>query len=984
MTAVSTILVVEDNPATRKMLRVALATEGYGVVEAADARAALGEAGRTLPDLVLQDLILPDMDGLELLRRLRALPGGTELPILALSGFLSRLDEAPRGEHGFTALLVKPIEPSRLIDAIHAYLPQPPALLTSVGEGRRLLVVDDDPVQLKLTRIHFSQLGFDVSAAGGASEALIAARASRPDVILSDVFMPGTDGFQLCLQTRRDPNLANVPVVLLSGQYGSKADEDMARRVGASALAPRTPDFGNVTPAIMAALETRPPAAAEQPSEQLELRHARLVIHQLERQIAAMSGLAQRCGIQAAQLSLLSGVADALRREADPDAALRDVLAATLDAAGISKGALILRDATGVLKLRQDIGFSDAERSTLQDFFGHGALLEDIVERGGSVPVPSAAIPKDTSRDILAGANLVSAQIVPLISDGRGMGVLIIGATCMDVTGDDSVAFARAMGNQVVQSLELARSVARLTASEQRYRTLLENASDYIAVLSPDGIVREMNHRWVEVTGRPQAQLIGRHIREFAPTGKEDENARTYDEAVATSAVRTPPVEIATQDGSSVLIEFSSTNVDVAGERLVFTIGRDITEQRLLEEQLRQSHKLEAVGQLAGGVAHDFNNVLTAILGFTDLMLSEPYSEDSWRADLLEIKKAGERAAGLTRQLLAFSRKQILQPKVLDINVIVGGMESMLKRLILEHVNLVVSLTPGVGLIMMDPTQLEQILVNLVVNAADAMPRGGKLTIETGEVMLDEHYQQRHRSVPPGDYVMLAVSDTGTGMDEATRRRIFEPFFTTKGVGKGTGLGLATAYGIVKQSGGYIWVYSEPGRGATFKIYLPRVTAGAPWSIEQSTDLRDIPRGSETILVVEDDDAVGLLARVTLERSGYRVLQAGNPKEAMRLAGDFSGPIHLLLSDVIMPESEGPLLFDRLAKLQRGLRVLYMSGYADEAIVRHGVLVEGTPFLQKPFTPLALARKVRDVLEAPPMASGDDARQDRREDSGCR
>ncbi|PYQ98370.1 MAG: hypothetical protein DMF96_11045 [Acidobacteria bacterium] len=197
-------------------------------------------------------------------------------------------------------------------------------------------------------------------------------------------------------------------------------------------------------------------------------------------------------------------------------------------------------------------------------------------------------------------------------------------------------------------------------------------------------------------------------------------------------------------------------------------------------------------------------------------------------------------------------------------------------------------------------------------------------------------------------------------------------------------MGLATAYGIVKQSGGFIWVYSEPGRGATFKIYLPRVTAGAPWSIEQSTDLRDIPRGSETILVVEDDDAVGLLARVTLERSGYRVLQAGNPKEAMRLAGDFSGPIHLLLSDVIMPESEGPLLFDRLAKLQRGLRVLYMSGYADEAIVRHGVLVEGTPFLQKPFTPLALARKVRDVLEAPPMASGDDARQDRREDSGCR
>ncbi len=297
-------------------------------------------------------------------------------------------------------------------------------------------------------------------------------------------------------------------------------------------------------------------------------------------------------------------------------------------------------------------------------------------------------------------------------------------------------------------------------------------------------------------------------------------------------------------------------------------------------------------------------------------------------------------------------------------------MESMLKRLTLEHVNLMVSLTPRVGLIEMDPTQLEQILVNLVVNAADAMPRGGKLTIETRNVTLDAQCQQRHLPVTPGDYVMLAVSDTGVGMDEATRRRIFEPFFTTKGVGEGTGLGLATVHGIVKQSGGDIWVYSEPGQGSTFKICLPQVTASVARAIARPIEASKIPRGSETILLVEDDDAVRRLARAMLERTGYRVIPAGNPKEAMRLASGFEGPIHLLLSDVIMPESEGAPLFDRLAKLQPGIRVLYMSGYTDEAIVRHGVLVEGTPFLQKPFTARELTRKVRDVLEAPPTPSG--------------
>ncbi|PYR55147.1 MAG: hypothetical protein DMF91_25020, partial [Acidobacteria bacterium] len=790
-----TILVVEDNPITRKMLRVVLQTEGYAVVEAPDARAALAAAQAALPDLVLQDLILPDMDGLELVRRLRALAGGPELPILALSGFLSRLEESRTADAAFTALLVKPIEPGRLIDAIRAYLPEWRKTPKMIGKGQHLLVVDDDPVQLKFARIHFGHLGFAVTAAGGASDALRAAHAKRPDVVLSDVFMPEIDGFQLCLEFRRTPSLAQVPIVLVSSQYGSEADKDLARRVGANALVLRTPDFAQVIPALVQALEARAPSAAEAPTEALKLKHASLVIHQLERQVAATSGLTQRCAFQAAQLSLLSGVADALTQKTNVDAALRDVLAATLDAAGISKGALILRDPSGALRLRQDIGFSDTERASLQGFFGHLALLEHIVEGAASVTVPSSEVPESAARDILTGADVASAQIVPLVSDGRGMGAMIIGASRTDVTSDDSIAFARAMGNQVVQSLQLTDVVARLAASEKRYRTLLQNASDAIATLTPDGVLLGLNRRWEEILGRPEAELIGRHIREFAPPGQEGDNVQVYQNSLTAKGGRTSPVPITKGDGTIAWIEFSATPVDIAGERVIFTIGRDVTEQRMLEEQLRQAQKLEAIGQLAGGIAHDFNNVLTAILGFTELMLAGLAPNDPARADLVEIKKAGERAAGLTRQLLAFSRKQILQPKVLDINGLITGVEPMLRRLLFEHIDLVVSLKPDIGLIKIDPTQLEQILVNLAVNAADAMPRGGKLTIETANIALDENYQQNHVPVRPGDYVMLAVSDTGVGMDEATSRRIFEPFFTTKEVGKGTGLGLATVYG---------------------------------------------------------------------------------------------------------------------------------------------------------------------------------------------
>jgi PAS domain S-box-containing protein len=408
---------------------------------------------------------------------------------------------------------------------------------------------------------------------------------------------------------------------------------------------------------------------------------------------------------------------------------------------------------------------------------------------------------------------------------------------------------------------------------------------------------------------------------------------------------------------------------DAAGRQLgAVMVLHDITERKQLEAQLHQAQRMEGIGLLAGGVAHDFNNLLTVITGFCELLLAQLPSGDAMRGPLGEIRKAGDRAAGLTRQLLAFSRKQLLAPQVLDLNALVVNLERMLRRIIGEDIALATVLDSATGPVKADPGQLEQVLMNLVVNARDAMPEGGRLTLETRNAVLDEGYARLHPEVRPGPYVLLAVSDTGIGMDEATQAQIFEPFFTTKGPGKGTGLGLATVYGVVKQSEGHIAVYSEPGKGATFKIYLPQAEEAASPGRSASIAV-EIPQGKETILLAEDQDAVRGLVRLTLESCGYTVLEASNGEVALRLCEHFKGAIDLLVTDVVMPGLSGRRLASHLAVLHPNMRVLFMSGYADDAIVRHGVLEAGMPFLQKPFTPMMLARKVREVLDQAPASS---------------
>jgi signal transduction histidine kinase/CheY-like chemotaxis protein len=400
--------------------------------------------------------------------------------------------------------------------------------------------------------------------------------------------------------------------------------------------------------------------------------------------------------------------------------------------------------------------------------------------------------------------------------------------------------------------------------------------------------------------------------------------------------------------------------------RAVRMVGvmESVMELKRLEDQFRQAQKMEAVGRLAGGIAHDFNNLLTTILGYSHLILGRIGLDDSLRPEVEEIRTAGERAAALTKQLLAFSRKQVIEPKVLEVNAVVANMEKMLCRLIGEDIQFLTELDSSAGRIKADLGQLEQVIMNIAVNARDAMPRQGKLTIRTGSAVFDEAFIRKHMGARLGQYASIVVSDTGCGMDEVTRSRIFEPFFTTKDPSKGTGLGMATVYGIVKQSEGYIWADSEPGKGTSISVYFPRVKEeGLPLD-SADADL-SLPRGSEIVLLVEDEDPVRSLVLGLLRSGGYVVLEASNAAEAVRISNDFVGPIHVLLTDVVMPEVSGRELADQLRQKRPDMRLIYMSGYTEDTIVHHGVLTSDAGFLQKPFTPDLLLRKMREMLDRP-------------------
>ena len=501
-----------------------------------------------------------------------------------------------------------------------------------------------------------------------------------------------------------------------------------------------------------------------------------------------------------------------------------------------------------------------------------------------------------------------------------------------------------------------------LRESEKKYETLVEKGNDGIIVIQ-EGILVFVNSKMVEMIEYNKEELLGKSFSDFIALSFMSIVAERYKRRLSGEKVpENHYIELITKSGSTLHVEANGSLIEYDNKIVDLVIVRNITERKRLENQLLQAQKMESIGRLAGGIAHDFNNMLTAIMGNAELALMSMSQDNPIYNDIIEIKTTTERAANLTRQLLAFSRRQIIEPRVLNLNEVILDMNKMLRRLIGENIELVTIPHESLWLVKIDPSQIEQVLTNIIINARDAMPGGGKLIIETANVMLDEEYAESHPDIVIGNYVLLAISDTGVGMDTETLTQIFEPFFTTKEKGKGTGLGLATCYGIIKQNDGYINAYSELGHGTTFKIYLPAVPEGTQETNTTSIDTNQL-RGTETILVVEDEPSVRQVITRNLSKYGYSVLETANGEDALRLVDEFKSAIQLILTDVVMPRMGGKALVERLKKKLPNIKVLFMSGYTDNSIVHLGIVDPGIEFIQKPFYSGDLLKKVRYVLD---------------------
>jgi PAS domain S-box-containing protein len=612
-----------------------------------------------------------------------------------------------------------------------------------------------------------------------------------------------------------------------------------------------------------------------------------------------------------------------------------------------------------------------ASDTTIVYALGQGAAGLAAQERRAVVTADLAADPAISlppeHRARIARAGLHAVLAVPLIVQGRVVGVLALADRAERRFTREDVQVVEAFATRAAIALETARLHDEIRSARDFLQSIADSSADAIITTDVGGRVSYwsrgaedlLGHAAAGVLGRPAAELYVDGVREARAVMsrlRAEGSMRDYETLLRAKGDR----EIAVSASFSLL---RGTDGAIAG-----TLGviKDMTQRKLLEEGLRQAQKMEAVGRLAGGIAHDFNNLITVVITRSQLLLERLRPEDPLRRDIELFWKTAERAAALTRQLLAFSRRQVLQPKVLDVNETVAAMESLLRRLIGEDVELETLAAPSLWRVRADPGQLEQVIVNLAVNARDAMPEGGRLTIETANVTIDEELARRETGVRPGPHVMLAISDTGIGMDAETRAHIFEPFFTTKEPGKGTGLGLSTVYGIVKQSGGHILARSEPGRGTTFTIYLPRVTdVDAPLEAEPiAMSRRDAEGGTETILLVEDEEDLRAVIRESLEAFGYTLLEARHGGEGLRTAESHAGPIDLLLTDVVMPVMNGGELALRLRPLRPEMGVMFMSGYSDDAVARPDVIETGVAYLEKPFSPFQLVRRVREVLNA--------------------
>jgi len=794
----------------------------------------------------------------------------------------------------------------------------------------RLLVIDDEKHLMDVLCEMLTEHGYETAGFTSSYEGLEELKKNDFDLLLSDLMMPEMDGVTLLKSALEvDPSLV---AVIMTGQ-GTVQTAVEAMKLGAFDYMLKPFKLNALLPVLSRAMQMR-----RVKLENLELRET-----------VAMNDLIQAVGVTLDPEVILNKVADAARQQCQADEV--SIMLPTENDNELCVRVVRGDGAREILGARvrgeQGIaGWVARNRQTL--------TLTGRVDDQRFAPInPRDAINSSISMPMMVGNKLV--------------GVLNVNST--KSRHPFSVGQAKALtilANVAAPALESARLYRDVQEAERRYRSIFENAVEGMYQSTPSGRILAANPALARILGYDSPEELMGSVTDLATQVYADpeDRKRLLDEIERRGLVTGKETQLLRKDGKRIWASIGARSIRDAGGKTVRYEGgvEDVTERKELEEQLNQSQKMEAIGALAGGIAHDFNNLLTAIIGYSQLAGARLREGEPLYKEIEEIRKAGTRAADLTGQLLAFSRKQVLEPRLINLNAIVTNIQNMIRRVISEDIELISSLDPGLRQIKADPGRIEQVLMNLSVNARDAMPRGGKLTIETANTIIDDAYARLRFDVKPGPYVVLAVTDTGCGMDVETQSHIFDPFFTTKDLGKGTGLGLSTVYGIVKQSGGDIRVNSEPGNGTTFRVYLPCAEAGVEREPDQTN--QDRSTGTETVLVVEDNAEVRKLAAMVLRERGYEVLEASSGVEALGVADHYTGTIHLLLTDVVMPHMGGKELAEQMKRTRIHLKVLFASGYTDDAVLLHRVLEAHAAFIQKPFTPNGLADKVRKVLGA--------------------